>query len=68
MTRSLALVSQQMSKMAETRGSIPIDASQSYKVTDLCLEPTTFFVKKNRLTNAKAEFIAEIVDAEHLHH
>ncbi len=29
-----------------TRGSIPIDPSQSYSLTDLCLQPTTFFVKE----------------------
>jgi len=29
-----------------TRGSIPIDSSQSYVLTDLCLQPTTFFVKE----------------------
>jgi photosystem II oxygen-evolving enhancer protein 1 len=47
-------------KMAETtRGSIPIDASQSYKLTELCLEPTTFFVKEEPVNKRqKAEFIA----------
>lgn len=29
-----------------TRGAIPIDPSQSYVLTDLCLQPTTFFVKE----------------------
>lgn len=29
-----------------TRGSIPIDTSQSYVLTDFCLQPTTFFVKE----------------------
>jgi len=29
-----------------TRGSIPIDSSQSYVLTDFCLQPTTFFVKE----------------------
>lgn len=34
-------------QLAETtRGSIPIDTSQSYVLTDLCLQPTTFFVKE----------------------
>lgn len=34
-------------KLEETsRGSIPIDASKSYVLTDLCLQPTTFFVKE----------------------
>jgi photosystem II oxygen-evolving enhancer protein 1 len=46
--------------MAETtRGSIPIDTSQSYKMTELCLEPTTFFVKEEPVNKRqKAEFIA----------
>lgn len=46
--------------MAETtRGSIPIDASQSYKLTGMCLEPTTFFVKEEPANKRqKAEFIA----------
>lgn len=29
-----------------TRGSIPLDSSQPYVLTDLCLQPTTFFVKE----------------------
>ncbi|GAB4191695.1 MAG: photosystem II manganese-stabilizing polypeptide [Coleofasciculaceae cyanobacterium] len=29
-----------------TRGAIPIDPSQSYVLTDLCLQPTSFFVKE----------------------
>ena len=34
-------------QLAETtRGSIPLDRSQSYVLTDLCLQPTTFFVKE----------------------
>jgi photosystem II oxygen-evolving enhancer protein 1 len=34
-------------QLAETtRGSIPVDRSQSYVLTDLCLQPTTFFVKE----------------------
>ena len=42
-----------------TRGSIPIDASQSYEVKELCLEPTTFFVKEEPVNKRqKAEFIA----------
>ncbi len=46
--------------MAETtRGSIPIDSSQSYRIVDLCLEPTTFFVKEEPANKRqKAEFIA----------
>jgi photosystem II oxygen-evolving enhancer protein 1 len=34
-------------QLAETtRGSIPLDSSQSYVLLDLCLQPTTFFVKE----------------------
>lgn len=46
--------------MAETtRGSIPIESSQSYRIVDLCLEPTTFFVKEEPANKRqKAEFIA----------
>ncbi len=46
--------------LAETsRGSIPIDASQSYVMTDVCLEPTTFFIKEEPTNKRqKAEFIA----------
>jgi photosystem II oxygen-evolving enhancer protein 1 len=34
-------------QLAETtRGSIPIEPGQSYLLTDLCLQPTTFFVKE----------------------
>lgn len=34
-------------QLAETtRGAIPVDSSQSYVLTDLCLQPTTFFVKE----------------------
>ena len=47
-------------QLAETtRGSIPIDSSQSYRMTELCLEPTTFFVKEEPVNKRqKAEFIA----------
>lgn len=42
-----------------TRGSIPIDASQSYRMTELCLEPTTFFVKEEPVNKRQeAEFIS----------
>jgi len=46
--------------MAETtRGSIPIDTNQSYRLAGLCLEPTTFFVKEEPTNKRqKAEFIA----------
>lgn len=46
-------------QLAETtRGSIPIDSSQSYVLTDLCLQPTTFFVKEESANKRKeAEFV-----------
>jgi photosystem II oxygen-evolving enhancer protein 1 len=41
-----------------TRGSIPIDSSQSYLLTDLCLQPTTFFVKEEPANKRQeAEFV-----------
>lgn len=41
-----------------TRGSIPIDSSKSYVLTDLCLQPTTFFVKEESTNKRKeAEFV-----------
>ncbi len=46
-------------QLGETsRGSIPIDKSQSYVIKDLCLEPTNYFVKEEP-TNKRlqAEFI-----------
>ena len=47
-------------QMAEaTRGSIALDPNQSYKLMELCLEPTTFFVKEEPVNKRqKAEFIA----------
>lgn len=46
-------------QLAETtRGSIPIDSSQSYKLVDLCIQPTTFFVKEEPANKRQeAEFI-----------
>jgi photosystem II oxygen-evolving enhancer protein 1 len=46
-------------QLAETtRGSIPIDTSQSYVLTDLCLQPTTFFVKEEPANKRQeAEFV-----------
>lgn len=42
-----------------TRGSIAIDSNQSYRLTDLCLEPTTFFVKEEPTNKRqKPEYIA----------
>ena len=45
--------------LSETsRGSIAIDGSQSYKIVDLCIEPTSFFVKEEPLNKRQeAEFI-----------
>ncbi|HEY9599357.1 MAG TPA: photosystem II manganese-stabilizing polypeptide [Cyanophyceae cyanobacterium] len=41
-----------------TRGSIPLDSSQSYVLTDLCLQPTTFFVKEEPANKRKeAEYV-----------
>lgn len=41
-----------------TRGSIPVDPSKSYVMTDLCLQPTTFFVKEEPANKRQeAEFI-----------
>ncbi len=46
-------------QLAETtRGSIPIDTSQSYMLKDLCLQPTTFFVKEEPANKRQeAEFV-----------
>ena len=41
-----------------TRGSIPIDSSKSYVLTDVCLQPTTFFVKEEPANKRQeAEFV-----------
>lgn len=43
---------------ATSRGSIPVDASQTYLLTDLCIEPTEYFVKEEPANKRKeAEFI-----------
>ncbi|MBD2437859.1 photosystem II manganese-stabilizing polypeptide [Nostoc sp. FACHB-110] len=46
-------------QLAETsRGSIPIDNSQSYAIKELCLEPTSFFVKEEPANKRQtAEFV-----------
>ncbi len=46
--------------LAETsRGSIPIDANQSYTIKELCLEPTNFFVKEEPTNKRQSpEFVA----------
>jgi photosystem II oxygen-evolving enhancer protein 1 len=41
------------------RGSIPLDRNKSYVITDLCMEPTNFFVKEESVNKRReAEFIA----------
>ncbi|MEM9949584.1 MAG: photosystem II manganese-stabilizing polypeptide [Cyanobacteria bacterium P01_D01_bin.36] len=41
------------------RGQIPIEDGTSYKLVDLCLEPTSFFVKQESANKRKeAEFVA----------
>ncbi|MDZ7953455.1 photosystem II manganese-stabilizing polypeptide [Nostoc sp. DedQUE09] len=47
-------------QLAETsRGSIPIDSSQSYTIKELCLEPTSFFIKEEPANKRQeAEFVA----------
>ena len=42
--RGLANKCPQLSEIS--RGSIPLDDSQSYVIRDMCLEPTNFFVKE----------------------
>lgn len=40
------------------RGSIPLDNDKSYIITDLCMEPTNFFVKEESVNKRReAEFI-----------
>ena len=47
-------------QLTETsRGSIPIDSSQSYAIKELCLEPTSFFIKEEPANKRQqAEFVA----------
>ena len=41
-----------------TRGAIPIDTSKSYSLSDLCLQPISFFVKEEPVNKRQAaEFI-----------
>ncbi|MFM2431209.1 MAG: hypothetical protein RLZZ511_2422 [Cyanobacteriota bacterium] len=47
---------------ATVRGSIPLESGKKYKLTDLCMEPTDFFVKEEAPEGARskrrgAEFI-----------
>ena len=47
-------------QLSETsRGSIPIDSSKSYKIQELCLQPTNYFVKEEPANKRQeAEFVA----------
>jgi photosystem II oxygen-evolving enhancer protein 1 len=47
-------------QLGETsRGAIPVDSSQSYVLTGLCLEPTSFFVKEAPANKRQeAEYVA----------
>ncbi|WP_138505412.1 photosystem II manganese-stabilizing polypeptide [Nostoc sp. PA-18-2419] len=47
-------------QLTETsRGSIPLDSSQSYTIKELCLEPTSFFIKEEPANKRQeAEFVA----------
>lgn len=47
-------------QLSETsRGSIPIDSNQSYVIKEMCLEPTSYFVKEEPANKRQqAEFIA----------
>jgi photosystem II oxygen-evolving enhancer protein 1 len=47
-------------QLTETsRGSIAIDPDQSYKMVELCLEPTTFFIKEEPVNKRQeAEYVA----------
>ncbi|MDJ0697715.1 photosystem II manganese-stabilizing polypeptide [Mastigocoleus sp. MO_188.B34] len=47
-------------KLSETsRGSIPIDSNKSYKIKELCLQPTDYFVKEEPANKRQeAEFVA----------
>ncbi len=41
-----------------SRGSVAIDSSKSYKIKELCMEPTTFFVKEEPVNKRQeAEFV-----------
>lgn len=46
--------------IAETsRGSIPLDSSKSYRLVDMCLQPTNYFVKEEPVNKRQeAEFVA----------
>jgi photosystem II oxygen-evolving enhancer protein 1 len=42
-----------------SRGSIPIDPSRSYSITNLCLQPTSYFIKEEpENKRAKADYVS----------
>lgn len=42
-----------------SRGSIPIEAGQDYRILDLCLEPTSYFIKEEPTNKRQeAEFVS----------
>jgi photosystem II oxygen-evolving enhancer protein 1 len=42
-----------------SRGSIPLDASKTYQLVDMCIQPTNYFVKEEPLNKRQeAEFVA----------
>ncbi|NJP08563.1 MAG: Photosystem II manganese-stabilizing polypeptide [Leptolyngbyaceae cyanobacterium RU_5_1] len=42
-----------------SRGSVPIESGKSYKIADLCLQPTTYFVKEEGVSRRQApEFVS----------
>jgi photosystem II oxygen-evolving enhancer protein 1 len=42
-----------------SRGSIPLDASKSYQLVDMCIQPTNYFVKEEpQNKRQEAEFVA----------
>ncbi|NEO93591.1 MAG: Photosystem II manganese-stabilizing polypeptide [Moorea sp. SIO3G5] len=45
----------QLSEM--TRGAIPVDPDQSYEIVDMCVQPTTFFVKEEGTKRKEAEYV-----------
>lgn len=46
-------------QVSETsRGSIPIESGKSYKLTNLCLQPTAFLVKEEGSKRQAAEFVS----------
>lgn len=40
-----------------TRGAIPLESGKSYVIKELCLQPTTYFVKEEGTKRQEAEFV-----------